>query len=229
MVVLGSEIRENVLWVLIINTLSINRLNTFSSMSVQKSESTFDETEALKLVRAGRSEGWEMLHQQYYKALWATAYQVVHDDAMAEDVVQEAFLKAFKKFKSFKGNSKFSTWMYRITMNQAYDTIRKTQRRTKRLGLFPIQNDEEDTLIEAVDERTGADAAQEGDLHDAIRGALDSLNPEQRGVVELRLIQGFSTEETAKILKCKKGTVLSRLYYSCQKLKEVLGDRYEEL
>lgn len=170
-----------------------------------------------------------MLHQQYYKVLWAAAYQVVHDEAMAEDVVQEAFLKAFKKFKSFKGDSKFSTWMYRITMNQAYDTIRKTLRRQKRLGLFPIENEEDEVTVEALDEKTGADAAQEGDLHDAIRGALGSLNPEQRAVVELRLIQGFSTEETAKILKCKKGTVLSRLYYSCQKLKELLGDRYEEL
>jgi RNA polymerase sigma-70 factor (ECF subfamily) len=198
-------------------------------MSVQKTVTTFKEAEALKLVREGSAEGWEMLHQQYYRGLWAAVYQVVHDDAMAEDVVQEAFLKAFKKISTFKGDSKFSTWIYRIAMNQAYDTIRKTQRRKKRLGLFPLQNTEEDTPHEAVDERTGADAAHEGDLRVAIYQALDSLNPEQRGVVELRLIQGFSTEETAKILGCKKGTVLSRLYYSCQKLKELLGDRYEEL
>ena len=198
-------------------------------MSVQENITTFKEAEALKLVREGRAEGWEMLHQQYYRGLWAAVYQVLHDEALAEDVVQEAFLKAYKKIKYFRGQSKFSTWIYRIAMNQAYDAGRKKQRRQKNLGMFPLQDDEEKQEIEAVDERTGADAAHAGDLRKAIHEALDQLNPDQRGVVELRLIQGFSTEETAKILGCKKGTVLSRLYYSCQKLKEILGDRYEEL
>ncbi|MEM6822870.1 MAG: sigma-70 family RNA polymerase sigma factor [Verrucomicrobiota bacterium] len=198
-------------------------------MDVQNKVTPFKEAEALKLIRDGRAEGWEMLHQQYYHGLWSAVHQVVRDDALAEDVVQEAFLKAYKKFKRFKGKSKFSTWMYRIAMNQAYDTIRKIQRRQKRLGLFPLQQNEEDTPIEGVDERTGADAAHHGDLRDALNTALKSLNPEQRAVVELRLIQGFSTEETARILRCKKGTVLSRLYYSCQKLKQLLGDRYAEL
>lgn len=170
-----------------------------------------------------------MLHQQYYRGLWSAVYPVVRDNALAEDVVQEAFLKAYKKISRFKGDSKFGTWIYRIAMNQAYDVMRKQQRRQKRLGLFPLQQDEEQEPLEAVDEFTGADAAHAGDLRKAILAALDQLNPEQRSVVELRLIQGFSTEETAKILKCKKGTVLSRLYYSCQKLKELLGDRYEEL
>jgi len=198
-------------------------------MSVEKEVTTFKENEALKLVREGRAEGWEMLHQQYYRGLWAAVYQVVRDAELAEDVVQEAFLKAYTKFKRFKGDSKFSTWMYRIAMNQAYDTVRKSHRRQKRLGLFPLQTDEETDPVEAVDSRTGADAAHSGDLRKAIISALETLNPEQRAVVELRLIQGFSTEETARILKCKKGTVLSRLYYACQKLKEQLGDRYEEL
>lgn len=198
-------------------------------MGVLKSVTTFKEAEALKLVREGRAEGWAMLHQQYYRGLWSAVYQVVHDNALAEDVVQDAFLKAYKKISRFKGDSKFSTWIYRIAMNQAYDVMRKNSRRQKRLGLFPLQEDEEHEPVEAVDEFTGADAAHAGDLRKAILGALDELNPEQRAVVELRLIQGFSTEETARILKCKKGTVLSRLYYSCQKLKELLGDRYEEL
>ncbi len=189
----------------------------------------FDETQALSLARAGKHEGWELLHAHYYRGIWAAVNQILHDDSLSEDVVQEAFVKAHKKLNRFRGQSKFSTWLYRIAVNQAYDTVRKSGRRQKWLGLFPIQNDDEDREIEAVEHRTGADEVQNRDLNKRIHLAMESLNPDQRAVVELRLIQGFSTEETAKMLGCKKGTVLSRLYYSCQKLQSLLEDEYDEL
>ncbi|MGF1677829.1 MAG: RNA polymerase sigma factor [Candidatus Methylacidiphilales bacterium] len=200
-------------------------------MSVQTDNTTFDEAEALKLAQESRAEGWEMLHRQYYRGLWAAAHHVVRDETLAEDVVQSAFLKAFKQIRSFKGDSKFSTWIYRITLNQALDLVRQRQRRNKVLGLFPLSSGDDDEApeVEAVDPRTGADRLQEKDLGAAIRSAMASLTREQRVVVELRLIQGFSTEETARMLGCKKGTVLSRLYYACQNLKEKLGNQYEEL
>ncbi|MEO0453437.1 MAG: sigma-70 family RNA polymerase sigma factor [Verrucomicrobiota bacterium] len=192
-------------------------------------ELEFDETYALQLARAGKKEGWELLHAHYYRGIWAAVKQIVHDDNLAEDVVQEAFLKAFRKLHLFRGKSKFSTWLYRIACNQAYDVMRKAGRRQKWLGLFPLISDDEETEIEAVDPHTAADEAQGQDLQKRITWAIDQLNQEQRAVVELRLIQGFSTEETAKMLGCKKGTVLSRLYYSCQKLKSLLGEEYDEL
>lgn len=189
----------------------------------------FDEADALRRAKAGHADGWSALHARYYRGLWAAVHSVVRDDASAEDVVQETFLKAFKQIKRFKGDSKFSTWLYRIAMNQAYDTVRSRQRQHKWLGLFPLQSEEEGLTHQAIDPRTGADAAQASDLRGEIIKALWALNPDQRTVVQLRLVQGFTTEETAAILKCKKGTVLSRLYYGCQKLKELLGDRYAEL
>lgn len=192
-------------------------------------ESEFDESHALELARAGNPEGWELLHAHYYRGIWAAVNQILHDDALSEDVVQEAFLKAYRKLNRFRGQSKFSTWLYRIAVNQAYDTVRKSGRRQKWLGLFPLQNDEDEPETEAIDPRTGADEAQRRDLNQRIHQAMNSLNPEQRAVVELRLIQGFSTDETARMLGCKKGTVLSRLYYSCQKLKSLLEDEYDEL
>ncbi|GAB4240423.1 MAG: sigma-70 family RNA polymerase sigma factor [Candidatus Methylacidiphilales bacterium] len=179
------------------------------------------------LAQAGDPEGWVHLHKLYYAGLWGTAYQIVRDEQMAEDVVQETFLKAFKQLRHFRGDSKFSTWIYRIAVNQAYDTVRKQKRRQKWLGLFPLKENEDDPEHETAVNETSATMLERADLRDAIDRAMATLPEEHRAVVHLRLVQGFSTEETARILKLKKGTVLSRLFYSCQKLKKLLKDAHE--
>jgi RNA polymerase sigma-70 factor (ECF subfamily) len=190
------------------------------------------ESHWIDLARAGHEEGWRELHRRYYPGLWHAAYQVLRDEALAEDVVQEAFIKAYRQIHRFRGDAKFSTWIYRITQNQALDALRSQQRRSKWLSLFPLgESDPENGVpaIDAVDQgRTAAQDAALGDDRTALARALDTLSPEHRAVVELRLIQGFSTEETARILKLKKGTVLSRLFYSCQKLKKHLESTYHE-
>lgn len=197
-------------------------------MDVSKdNQPEWPESHWISLARQGREDAWRELHQRYYPGLWHTAHQILHDAALAEDVVQEAFIKAHRQIHRFRGDSKFSTWLYRITHNQAQDTLRKIQRRSKWLGLFPLStpgpNGELSPMPEPAD--PSGDAAQHAarrDDREAIAKALQSLSPEHRIVVELRLIQGFSTEETARILKLKKGTVLSRLFYSCQNLKKIL-------
>jgi len=181
------------------------------------------------LAMAGDQEGWAQLHKLYYQGLWNAVNQILQDEKLSEDVVQEAFLKAFRQIQRFRGDSRFSTWIYRIAINQAYDTLRKRNRRSKWLGLFPIQENEEENPIEMVVSETSATAAERSDQREMLLRALDSLPADHRAVVELRLVQGFSTEETARILKVKKGTVLSRLFYSCQKLKKLLKETYEEL
>lgn len=187
------------------------------------------ERELVAMARRGEAAAWEQLHRSYYAGMKSLALRVVQDDALAEDVVQEAFIKAFRTIEKFRGDSKFSTWLYRVALNQAYDAARKRQRRQKWLGLFPVANEEEQPVYEAVDEIDASRLAQNKDLGAALKRALGKLSSEQRAVVELRLIQGFSTDETARILKCKRGTVLSRLYYSCQKLKSLLEKEHEEL
>jgi RNA polymerase sigma-70 factor (ECF subfamily) len=199
-------------------------------MSVEQNNQQSSEEQWIESAIQGSEEGWRELHRLHYKGLWSAVNQVVHDEALADDVVQEAFIKAYRQIRKFRRDSKFSTWIYRITLNQAYDTLRKINRRSKWLGLFPLQSSDEDDAPEwqAVDEHDASKDAALGDDRAALAKALDSLGADHRAVVELRLIQGFSTEETARILKCKKGTVLSRLYYSCQKLKKVLEETYKE-
>ncbi|MDZ4788428.1 MAG: RNA polymerase sigma factor [Blastochloris sp.] len=204
-------------------------------MDVSKEVVIFSEPQWLLAARSLDTDGlqkeraWETLHQHYYKPLWSAVNHILQDESLTEDVVQEAFVKAFRSFDRFQGNSKVSTWLYRITINHCYDALRKRSRRQKWLGLFPLQDDEESQPHEAIDTQTGAHAAEHRDRHAIIQKALEKLSPDQRAVVELRLIQGLSTEETAQILRIQKGTVLSRLFYSCQKLKKLLQENYEEL
>lgn len=192
-------------------------------------EAPFVEAHWVDLARKGDPAGWERLHQQYYQRLWRSVNQILQDRALAEDVVQEAFLKAYRTIHRFEGKSSFSTWIYRIATNQALDTLRKRNRRRKRLGLFPLQEKEDDPVHEIVHEEDSFREAVRADHREALRKAMAELPAKQRAVVDLRLVQGFSTDETAKILKCQRGTVLSRLYYSCQKLKKALEKTYEEL
>ncbi len=201
-------------------------------MSVLPDNNKTNEAEWVDLARKGSEKGWEELHRMYYPGLWGTVNQMVRDEALAEDIVQEAFIKAYKKIRRFRREAKFGTWIYRIAVNQAYDTIRKQGRRSRWIGLFPTrqeyQEDGEAPELEPVDNRTAGDQAALTDDRQAIEAAMASLSPDHRAVVDLRLIQGFSTEETAKILGCRRGTVLSRLFYSCQKLKKILEPTYRD-
>lgn len=179
------------------------------------------------LAKAGDQRGWAHLHRHYYAGLWSTVHQIIRDEQLAEDIVQDTFLKAFRQIRHFRGDSKFSTWLYRIAVNQAYDVARKRARRQKWLGLFPLKEAEDNSELEPATHETSATELARADLRQALDQALATLPEEHRAVVHLRLVQGFSTEETARILRLKKGTVLSRLFYSCQKLKKLLKDAHE--
>ncbi|MEM9445458.1 MAG: sigma-70 family RNA polymerase sigma factor [Verrucomicrobiota bacterium] len=204
-------------------------MNRKKDIDVKKNDDAFDEEHWLNLARKGEESGWAELHKHYYHKLWRTVNQIVKDEKVAEDLVQESFMKAYRTLNKFRGQSTFSTWIYRISVNQALDYLRKHNRRRKYLGLFPVKEDEDSLEHELVDTHTGFDAATGGETMQTIKKAFEQLPEDQRTVVELRLVQGFSTEETAKIIGCARGTVLSRLYYACQKLKKVLKGVRDEL
>lgn len=206
-------------------------MNQLKTADVQSLDNDVDDSTWVEMARDGEAAGWEELHRRYYAKLWTTVNQIVMDGAMAEDVVQEAFIKAFRQIKNFRGGSKFGTWIYRIAVNQAFDSLRKKNRRQKWLGLFPLPepNDEESSAPEIAASTPPMSEIERGDHRAALEKALKELTPEHRAVVELRLMQGLSTDETAHVVGCRRGTVLSRLYYACQKLQPMLRRTYEEL
>ena len=174
---------------------------------------------------SGEEAAWSELHRDHYPRLWSSVQRILNNPTLADDVVQEAFIKAHRDIRRFEGQAQLGTWLYRIAVNQALDTIRKKQRTDRWLSfLAPVTDDENQP---AMPEGSVAPAASTGlenaDLRDTILEAMHELSIEHRTVVQLRLIDDLSLEETAQLLRCKSGTVNSRLHYACEHLRRKLA------
>ena len=183
--------------------------------------------ELLSRLRRGEEAAWGEVHREYYAKLWGTVQRIVDNPATAEDVVQEAFIKAFRDIGRFQGQSQLGTWLYRIAVNQALDTVRSRQRRAAWITYFsPIPDDKNGDEASLIPEGSVPPLVSEGMDREELRGVLDraiaELSPEHRAVVQLRLIDEISLEDTAQMLHCKVGTVNSRLHYACKYLQKKL-------
>jgi RNA polymerase sigma-70 factor (ECF subfamily) len=149
---------------------------------------------------------------------------VVRDPQIAEDVLQEALLKAYRSLRSFENRSSFYTWLYRITVNLALDR----QRREKR-GTSLEWNDE---VARAVEPRGVVSvpanpevASQRVEIRALVAEGIQELPDGQREVLLLREVEGLSYEEIAQSMEISKGTVMSRLHYARKKMIAFLRER----
>jgi RNA polymerase sigma-70 factor (ECF subfamily) len=179
----------------------------------------------LQRLRSGDEAAWGELHRDHYPRLWSSVQRILNNPTMADDVVQEAFIKAHRDIRRFEGQSQLGTWLYRIAVNQALDTIRKRQRTDRWLSfLSPISEDENvPAMPEGQVAPTGSTGLENIELRETIFEAMAELSPEHRAVVQLRLVDEMSLEETAQLLRCKPGTVNSRLHYACEHLRRKLA------
>ena len=97
----------------------------------------------LQRLRSGEEAAWGELHRDHYPRLWSSVQRILNNPTMADDVVQEAFIKAHRDIRRFEGQSQLGTWLYRIAVNQALDTIRKKQRTERWLSFLSPVADEE--------------------------------------------------------------------------------------
>jgi RNA polymerase sigma-70 factor (ECF subfamily) len=158
--------------------------------------------------------------------LLAVAMRVVRDRDEAEDVVQEALLKACRSLARFEGRSSFSTWLHRITVNAALDRLRRGSARRDRVS----QDGDEDrapAAVEMVDEQTPERLVSRRETGAFVRGALARLQPIHREVLVLREFDGESYRDLARLVKCPVGTVMSRLHHARHKLEAELTPAVE--
>ena len=175
-------------------------------------------------LRAGEESAWGELHREHYARMWSSVQRILNNPVVADDVVQEAFIKAHRDIARFAGQSQLGTWLYRIAVNQALDTIRKKQRTERWLSfLSPLAEEDKPTMPEGEVAPSASTGLENAELRDVIFAAMAELTPEHRAVVQLRLVDEMSLEETAQLLKCKPGTVNSRLHYACEHLRRKLG------
>jgi RNA polymerase sigma-70 factor (ECF subfamily) len=178
----------------------------------------------LQRLRKGEEAAWGQLHRDHYPRLWSSVQRILNNPAMADDVVQETFIKAHRDIGRFAGQSQLGTWLYRIAINQALDVIRKKQRTERWLSfLSPIAEQEnQPALPEGRVEPAASTRLENAELREIILHAMTELTAEHRAVVQLRLIDEMSLEAAARLLRCKPGTVNSRLHYACEHLRRKL-------
>lgn len=178
----------------------------------------------LQRLRSGEEAAWGQMHRDHYARLWSSVQRILNNPTLADDVVQEAFIKAHRDIRRFEGQAQLGTWLYRIAINQALDTIRKKQRTDRWLSfLAPISDDENQPVMpEGHVPSTASTGLENAELRETIYEAMAELSVEHRSVIQLRLIDELSLEETAQLLRCKPGTVNSRLHYACEHLRRKL-------
>jgi RNA polymerase sigma factor RpoE len=182
----------------------------------------------LTLVQHARREdvgAYDELVRRYQERIYATVYHMTSNHEDANDLVQETFIKAYRALHTFKGDSSFYTWVYRIAVNK---TINFLKQRKNRLHMslndvdFHAENDPD--LVALVSEKTPRRDLNLAELQDKLNGAMLKLSEHHRMVVTLHDIQGLSHEEIAAIMDCNIGTVRSRLFYARQQLQAYLTD-----
>ncbi|MGI5910999.1 MAG: RNA polymerase sigma factor [Syntrophomonadaceae bacterium] len=176
----------------------------------------------------GDTRAFEELVKQYHNKLYVLAYRYMGNEEDAYDMSQEALIKAFRSLRSFKGNSSFGTWLYRITTNVCLDELRRRKRRILPLSLHePLATREGDEVgKEIADPSPGADIKYEQqEFSQYIQSVLNELKTEQKTAVILRDIMELTYEEIAEILNCSLGTVKSRISRGREALRKKLSER----
>lgn len=184
--------------------------------------SGIDERGLIQRCIAGDASAFEPLVEKYRQRVWRLAYQVLHDREEAWDVAQEAFVRAFHSLPSFRGQSAFYTWLFRITVNLATDRHRQRGAQSRAFG--PERVSEEEWARTTPDPGGGPDQeAARAEQRVRIRRALDALPPKARAIIMLSDVEGLSYREIAEVLNCPIGTVMSRLHNARKRLKGLLG------
>ncbi len=184
----------------------------------------------LERAKSGDIAAFEQLIESYQKKIFNIALRMLGNYDDAGDLTQEVLIRIYKSIKSFKEQSSFSTWIYRITTNVCLDEIRKRKNR-KVISLdeeIKLDDGDMKRQIES-DEPSPEETAETEDLKKIVNEAIANLNEEHRIVIILRDIQGLSYEEIAEALNCPEGTVKSRINRARQALKNILAPKRELL
>ena len=177
-----------------------------------------EENDAVRRVLDGDADAFSPLVEAYQKNVYNLALRMTGNPEDALDMAQEAFIRAYNSLSSFRGDSKFSVWLYRIVSNVCLDFLRARKGRAA-VSLSQTGPDGEDAALEIPDERALPEAELERALtRDAVRRGLQALPDDQREILLLREIQGLSYEEIAAALSLEGGTVKSRIFRARKKL-----------
>lgn len=192
-------------------------------MSPELEQSQAYDEQLVELAGRGDQAAFRHLYDRYHLKIFRLVRSMVGSPEDAWDIVQEAFVRAFRSLKSFKGQSSFYTWLYRIALNVTTDYRRRQARRRQNRPTQSLSDLEaEGRQIAAPEGETPDNTLYRKELAELVRRALDTLSEEHRQVMVLREINGLSYGEIAEVTGASLGTVMSRLHYARRKVAEIL-------
>jgi RNA polymerase sigma-70 factor (ECF subfamily) len=165
----------------------------------------------VRLAKKGNKAAFGKLTRRYRDPVLAIAYDFLNDYESAQDVAQDVFMKAFKNVGDFEEKSRFSSWLYRITVNASLDARKSKVRRRKYL-LSRKKIPDASQVPEEINQKTGID--------DILLEAINSLSDQQQSAIVLRYFHDKSVREVADVLDCTESTVRSHLHRALQKLEK---------
>lgn len=180
-------------------------MNQFDDVAIQS---------LIQQAKEGDSRAWEVLYTKHRQRVYKICYSVTKNEADANDALQDTFLKATKNIKTFEGNSKFSTWLYRIALNESLMLMRPLKRLQERFPAGQLFLECDDSITRHLHQK---DKYLEGvPLRLSLQPAIESLRPNLRAAFTLQYIEGKTSKEVAKILKTTVPAVKSLAH--CAKL-----------
>lgn len=211
-------------WSLLFSALGLASLGAVRG--VVRGSAVDEDTEMLRAVIGGDSTAYRGLVEKYQGRVYGMVYGMLRNREDALDITQEAFVKAYNKLDTFRLESSFYTWLYRIAMNLAIDLIRKRKRRGQTSFDEEIATREDGAVAEIHHGDSPRRALERKQLYQRIMDAMEKLPVDQREVVLLRELEGLSYKEIAEVMDIPEGTVMSRLFYARKKLQKMLaGER----
>jgi RNA polymerase sigma-70 factor (ECF subfamily) len=199
-------------------------------LSIQKPETlpAPQPEEDFALVRRAQREdtaAYDELVRRYQERIYATIYHMTSNHEDANDLTQESFIKAYRALKTFKGDSSFYTWIYRIAVNKTINFLKLRKNRVQlSLNDMDFNAEHDPDLVALVSHNTPRRDLGLSELQEKLNTAMQKLSEHHRMVVVLHDIQGLSHEEVGAIMDCNVGTVRSRLFYARQQLQAFLAD-----
>jgi RNA polymerase sigma-70 factor (ECF subfamily) len=176
----------------------------------------------IRACQQGDREAFRLLFEVYKDRVFSIARYSLGDEAAADDVTQQIFVKLITRIGQFRGESEFTTWLYRLVINTCLDERRKRRR------FLPVSEFETAQPMSNTNQRSPEMRYARREVADSVRQAIGGLKPKMRLPILLKYIEGLSYEEIAEVLGCSKGTVASRLNRAHKALAGKLGHLRDE-
>lgn len=177
------------------------------------------ENDLVTRARSGDTEAFGRLVKRHSEMLFQVAYRLTGNEANAEDVVQEAFIRAYRKIDRFDGRSAFGTWLYRITVNCSMDAMRKKQRSKESTDLEPVLEQRQPSTADPGPQRL----AMSREISHQVAAVLDGLSTMERTAFLLKHYEGRSLKEIAEIMDLRVNAVKHAIFRAVKKLRSELA------